>query len=70
MGDIMSTYMFTFFKRVSDSTGHEVEARQDAIELSSPTLRDAVETATRCFAEKRHIPDWSLHADGFAISVM
>lgn len=65
----MSKYVFTFFKRVTDTAGHEIEAPQDAIELSSTTLRDAVEIATRRFAEKRHIPDWSLHADRIAISV-
>ena len=65
----MSKYVFTFFKSVGDPIGHEVEAPQDVIELSSATLRDAVETATHCFAEKRHIPCWSLHADRIAISV-
>jgi hypothetical protein len=65
----MSRYVFTFFKRMADSTGHEVETPEDAIELSSATLRDAVETATRRFADKRHIRDWSLHADRIAILV-
>lgn len=65
----MSKYVFTFFKRVADATGREIEAPQDVIELSSTTLRDAVEIATHCFAEKRHIPCWSLHADRIAISV-
>jgi len=66
-GAIRSKYVVTFFKRVADSGGHEVEAPQEAIELSSYTLRDAIETATRRFADSRHIPDGSLHADGIAI---
>ncbi len=65
----MSKYVFTFFKRVADPAGHEIEAPQDVIELSSTTLRDAVEAATHCFAEKRRIPYWSLHADRLAISL-
>ena len=66
---MMSKYVFTFFKRVADATGHEIEAPQDSIELSSITLRDAIESATRHFAEKRHVRDWSLRADGIAISL-
>ena len=65
----MSKYVVTFFKRVADSNGHEVEAPQDAIELSSDTMREAIETATKRFADARHISDWSLHADGIAIAL-
>jgi len=65
----MNKYVLTFFKRVADSSGHEIEAPQDAMELCSSTLRDAVEVATRRFAEKRHIRDWSVHADGIAITL-
>ena len=65
----MSNYVVTFFKRVADSNGHEIEAPQGAIELSSRTLREAIETATTRFAEGRHIPDWSLHADGITIAL-
>jgi hypothetical protein len=65
----MSKYVVTFFKRVANSSGHEVQAPQDAIELSSGTLREAIETATRRFADARHIPDWSQHADGIAIDL-
>jgi hypothetical protein len=65
----MSKYVVTFFKHVANSEGHEIEAPQDAIELFSPTLREAIDTATRRFAEKRHIPYWSLHADGIAIAL-
>jgi len=65
----MSDYVVTFFKRVADSTGHEIEAPQGAVELTCPSLREAIETATRRFAETHHIPDWSLHADGMAIAL-
>jgi len=65
----MSDYVVTFFKRVADSTGHEIEAPQGAVELSSASLREAIETATRRFAEAHHIRDWSLHADGMAIAM-
>ena len=35
----------------------------------SNTLREAIETATKRFADARHIQDWSLHADGIAIAL-
>ena len=66
----MSKYLVTFFKRVADSNGHEIDAPQDAIEISCPNMRHAIETATRQFAEARHIPNWSLHADRIAITQM
>jgi hypothetical protein len=65
----MSKYVVTFFKRVADPTGHEIEAPQDAFELTCRSARDALEAATRRFSEARHIPDWSLHADGIAIAL-
>jgi hypothetical protein len=65
----MSNYVVTFFKRVADSNGHEIETPQDAIELSSRTLREAIETATIRFAARRHIPNWRLHADRIAIAL-
>ena len=64
----MGRYLVTFFKRVADAIGHEIEAPQDAIELSCRNMRDAIETATRQFAEARHIPNWNLHADRIAIA--
>jgi len=54
---------------VADANGHEVEAPQDVIELTSGSVRDALDAATQRFAEVHHIPDWSLHADGIAIAV-
>ena len=65
----MSDYVVTFFKRVADSNGHEIETSQDAIELSSGTLREAMKTATMRFAERRHISNWRLHADRIAIAL-
>lgn len=64
----MTRYLVTFFKNVADSNGHEIEASQDAMELSCPNMRDALETATRRFSEARHIPNWQLHADRIAIA--
>ncbi len=65
----MSSYVVTFFKRVADSSGHEVQVPQHAIELTSNTVQEAIETATKRFADARHIRDWSLHADGIAIAL-
>jgi hypothetical protein len=65
----MSKYLVTFFKRVADASGHEIEAPQDAIELSCRSMGDAIETATRQFAETHHIANWSLHADRIAIAL-
>jgi hypothetical protein len=65
----MSKFLVTFFKCVTDANGHEIEAPQDSIELSCPNMRDAIETATRQFAETRHIANWNLHADRIAIAL-
>ncbi|HZV06135.1 MAG TPA: hypothetical protein VE999_13740 [Gemmataceae bacterium] len=65
----MKKIVVTFLKHVVGSDGHEVMAPQEAVEVSSPTVGEALEDATRRFAEKRHIPDWSLHADGIAIEL-
>ncbi len=65
----MKKIVVTFLKHVSSSDGHEVVAPQDAMELCSPTVGEALDAATRRFAEKRHIADWSLHADGIAIAL-
>jgi hypothetical protein len=64
----MRKYLVTFFKRVADANGHEIEAPQATIELSCPNKRDAIEAATRQFAKARRIPNWNLHADRIAIS--
>ena len=56
-------YRVSFFKRLADSTGHEVEACQGTVEVSAPNRQRAIEQARERFAANERIGVWSLRAD-------
>lgn len=56
-------YRIGFFKKLADSTGHEVDACQGQLEISAPNRQQAIEEACRRFAGERHLSGWQLRAD-------
>ena len=60
----MSRYLVTFFKRLSNSDGHEFNCPQQSIEIRRAKSVDrAVEAAERRYERLCNLPDWTLHAD-------
>jgi hypothetical protein len=64
----MNHYVVTFFKHLVDSEGHPFKTTQAEIELHGSSRQQAIERAIEQFAEARHLPDWTLHADGLELS--
>jgi hypothetical protein len=58
-----SWYRVCFFKRLTDSTGHPVNACQGTFEVHALDQEGATEDGRLAFAKLRGIPHWSLHAD-------
>ena len=56
-------YRVTFFKNLSDSYGHSVDACQGAVDVHAPNENRAIELARRRFAELKDVENWSLRAD-------
>ena len=56
-------YRVSFFKRLTDSRGHPVDACQGAVEISASSEDRAVEVARLKFAELEDVSIWSLRAD-------
>lgn len=56
-------YRVEFFKKLADSTGHEVEACQGTVEVAAASKPRAIDTARQKFAESEHVGVWSLRAD-------
>jgi hypothetical protein len=56
-------YRVSFFKRLTDSNGHPVDACQGAVEVSASSEDRAVNMARLKFAELEDISIWSLRAD-------
>jgi hypothetical protein len=56
-------YRVSFYKRLTDSTGHPVDACQGAVEVSAPAEGRAIEVARLKFAECADVSLWSMRAD-------
>jgi hypothetical protein len=56
-------YRVSFFKRLTDSTGHPADACQGAVEVSAPAEGRAIEVARLKFAECADVSLWSMRAD-------
>ena len=55
-------YRMSFYKRLTDSTGHPVDACQGAVEVKAPAEDRAIEVARLKFAECADIDLWSMRA--------
>jgi hypothetical protein len=60
MGNI---YRVSFFKKLTDSTGHPVDACQGTVEVQASSEDSAIGVARRAFAELKDVGEWSLRAD-------
>jgi hypothetical protein len=61
-GEVM-VYRVTFYKILHDSSGHSHDCCQGAIEVLAASEKDAIEAASRRFAELHEIKDWRLRAE-------
>ncbi len=59
----MSLYRVSFFKRLANSIGHEIEACQRIIEIRAANRGNALKAACRRFAAHAGIKSWMQHAD-------
>src|SRR5215472_16993601 len=57
------TYRVSFFKTLTDSTGHPVDACQGVIEVRAPTKDRAIRLAENAFANSKDVLRWWLRAD-------
>lgn len=57
------TYQISFYKKLTDSTGHPVDAWQGAVDVRAPSENRAVELGRLRFAELKDVGTWSLRAD-------
>lgn len=56
-------YRVTFFKKVCDSTGHEFDVLQGAVEVHAESSGSAVQVARREFAKLKDVSQWTMRAD-------
>jgi hypothetical protein len=56
-------YRVSFFKTLTDSTGHPVDACQGAVEVRATSQGRAIELARLRFAELKDVSVWSMRAD-------
>ena len=56
-------YRVSFFKQLTDSTGHPFDACQGAVEVRASSQDRAIELARQMFAELKDVGDWLLRAD-------
>jgi hypothetical protein len=56
-------YRVSFFKKLTDSTGHPVDACQGTVEVRAPTQDCAIDLARHRFAALKDVGSWSLRAD-------
>ena len=62
--ETMTRYRVTFFKRLTNSEGHQFKCPQGTVEVSCPSGTDgALEAAQREYERLIHLRHWSLHAD-------
>jgi hypothetical protein len=56
-------YRVSFFKKLTDSNGHPVDAWQGAVEVCAANPDGAIELARPRFAELKDVGTWTLRAD-------
>ena len=56
-------YRVSFFKKICDSTGHEFDVLQGAIEVHAESSGSAVQAARREFAKLKNVGQWAMRAD-------
>lgn len=56
-------YRVSFYKYLTDSSGHPADPFQGVVEVHAPTPERAVELAQPTFADLKGVPDWAMRAD-------
>lgn len=56
-------YHVAFYKRLADSTGHQAEPCQGAVEVCASCESRAIDLARRRFEQLAAVPDWRFRAD-------
>ncbi len=56
-------YRVSFFKKVCDSTSHEFDVLQGAVEVHAESSGSAVHAARREFAKLKCVGQWTMRAD-------
>jgi hypothetical protein len=63
-------YRVSFFKRLTDSTGHQVDAIQGVVEVEGSRKSRAILSARRKFTKIKGVQSWSLRADYERVDVI
>jgi hypothetical protein len=63
-------YRVSFFKRLTDSTGHQFDAIQGAVEVEGYRKSRAILSARRKFTKMKDVQSWSLRADYERVDVI
>jgi hypothetical protein len=61
--DMQPVYRVSFFKKLADSTGHEIDACQGVVEVHANSTEHALETARIEFARTKQVSTWRMRAD-------
>jgi hypothetical protein len=56
-------YRVSFFKKLTDSNGHPVDAWQGAVEVRATSRDGAIDLARPRFADLKDVGSWTLRAD-------
>jgi len=56
-------YRVSFYKKLTDDTGHPAEPCQGVVEVHGKDRKCVIENAKRRFADLKGATDWSLYAD-------
>ncbi len=60
----MTRYRVCFFKTLLNSDGHSFRCLQGEIDIqNSDTEAEALASASRRFADERHLGNWTIYAD-------
>lgn len=63
-------YQVTFFKKVTDSTGHDCDVCQGVVEVHADSQGRAIELARTKFAELQEVSAWWLRADRETVELL
>lgn len=63
-------YQVTFFKKVTDSTGHDIDVCQGVVEVHAASREQAIALARTKFAELQEVTAWWLRADRETVDLL
>lgn len=63
-------YRVSFFKKLTDTTGHTVDAVQGTVDVECHRRSRAIRSARRKFAKLKDVSVWTLRADYERVDIM